>query len=389
MPSIPMADCIHLGPLVKRRPDAAVCGLSRGAGDCGLQHNRGIGAAIGPPAGAGAELGRHRAAQAQGAGQRLRLPHAHLRRARAFPPPRPAARACRRTPRVAEYRLLQKRIGTTRTVDRAAARPTRTDNRVTLDAIAQLGRTRAASRWCIPTVTDAELKTLARRRHPRHPLHPVRSEHRGHHDRHDRAAREARAPISAGTCRSTCAATRSSTNADMLRRLPAPIVFDHMGAPAAAGRHRAMRRFKVMRALIDKGRTWVKLSGAYQDTKIGPPTYADATGRAGLSSRPRPSAWCGAATGRIRRETRQAERRAAVRSAVRMGAGRARRASASCVENPAGAVRLCEIELTRDVGGRDRCRPANPTRHLEVATRLRLAICAGLDLTLCGPALPV
>ena len=35
--------------------------------------------------------------------------------------------------------------------------------------------------------------------------------------------------------------------------------------------------FAVVRRLIDKGRTWVKLSGAYQDTKIGPPTYADST----------------------------------------------------------------------------------------------------------------
>jgi D-galactarolactone isomerase len=30
-------------------------------------------------------------------------------------------------------------------------------------------------------------------------------------------------------------------------------------------------------ALIDKGKTWVKLSDAYADTKVGPPTYADAT----------------------------------------------------------------------------------------------------------------
>ena len=29
--------------------------------------------------------------------------------------------------------------------------------------------------------------------------------------------------------------------------------------------------------MIDKGRTWVKLAGAYLNTKIGPPTYADAT----------------------------------------------------------------------------------------------------------------
>jgi predicted TIM-barrel fold metal-dependent hydrolase len=33
--------------------------------------------------------------------------------------------------------------------------------------------------------------------------------------------------------------------------------------------------FAKVRTLIDKGRTWVKLSGAYADTKIGPPTYSD------------------------------------------------------------------------------------------------------------------
>ena len=35
--------------------------------------------------------------------------------------------------------------------------------------------------------------------------------------------------------------------------------------------------FSQVLALIDKGKTWVKLSGAYADTKVGPPTYADAT----------------------------------------------------------------------------------------------------------------
>lgn len=33
--------------------------------------------------------------------------------------------------------------------------------------------------------------------------------------------------------------------------------------------------FAAMRRLIDAGRTWVKLSGAYLDTKSGPPAYAD------------------------------------------------------------------------------------------------------------------
>ena len=48
-----------------------------------------------------------------------------------------------------------------------------------------------------------------------------------------------------------------------------------------------------MRELIDKGNTWVKLSGAYQDTRIGPPTYADATAlaRAYVAAAPERLVW--------------------------------------------------------------------------------------------------
>ena len=35
--------------------------------------------------------------------------------------------------------------------------------------------------------------------------------------------------------------------------------------------------FSLIRRLIDKGRTWVKLSVTYDNTKDGPPTYADLT----------------------------------------------------------------------------------------------------------------
>jgi hypothetical protein len=34
---------------------------------------------------------------------------------------------------------------------------------------------------------------------------------------------------------------------------------------------------KIVRELIDKGRTWVKVSGAYSNSKIGPPSYPEAT----------------------------------------------------------------------------------------------------------------
>ena len=61
---------------------------------------------------------------------------------------------------------------------------------------------------------------------------------------------------------------------DLLDKLPSPIVFDHLGRiPQPAGTDHPA--FGVIRKLIDKGRTWVKLSGAYQDTKVGPPSYAD------------------------------------------------------------------------------------------------------------------
>src|SRR5205809_484599 len=54
---------------------------------------------------------------------------------------------------------------------------------------------------------------------------------------------------------------------DTLAKLPSQIVFDHMGRiPKDVGN--AHPAFSVIRKLIDKGRTWVKISGAYMDTKV-------------------------------------------------------------------------------------------------------------------------
>jgi len=65
-------------------------------------------------------------------------------------------------------------------------------------------------------------------------------------------------------------------NAALLERLVCPIVIDHMGrmSPQIGLRHPA---FKVICRLMDTGRTWVKLAGAYLNTVSGPPAYADAT----------------------------------------------------------------------------------------------------------------
>jgi predicted TIM-barrel fold metal-dependent hydrolase len=79
---------------------------------------------------------------------------------------------------------------------------------------------------------------------------------------------------------------------DILDRVPSPIVFDHLAhLPEPAGINDPL--FARVRALIDKGKTWIKLSGAYQDTKIGPPTYADssAVARAYVKAAPERMVW--------------------------------------------------------------------------------------------------
>jgi predicted TIM-barrel fold metal-dependent hydrolase len=64
---------------------------------------------------------------------------------------------------------------------------------------------------------------------------------------------------------------------ELWSRLPSAIVFDHMGhVPQPEGLSHPV--FGVIRRLVDKGRTWVKLSVTYDNTKDGPPDYADITG---------------------------------------------------------------------------------------------------------------
>ena len=69
-------------------------------------------------------------------------------------------------------------------------------------------------------------------------------------------------------------ADQIAENAALLEGLPTPVVFDHLGRlPQPAPLDHAA--FGVIRRMLDKGRTWVKLSGAYMDTNAGAPAYAD------------------------------------------------------------------------------------------------------------------
>jgi D-galactarolactone isomerase len=175
---------------------------------------------------------------------------------------------------VQDYRLLQKRIGTSRVVI-VTPRNYVVDNAVTVDAIKQFGANARGVAVIRPTVTDAELKSLNEggirgiRFTVGNPKVAVVSI-----DMIEPLARR----IADLGWHVQLNVTREQIveNADLLRRLPTTIVFDHLGniKPPEGIEHPA---YGVIRGLIDKGRTWVKLSGAYSNTQIGPPTYADAT----------------------------------------------------------------------------------------------------------------
>jgi predicted TIM-barrel fold metal-dependent hydrolase len=213
--------------------------------------------------------------------------HMHIYDA-GFPPLRPAARMQAQAS-VTEYQMLQRRLGTRRTVVVTPA-VYETDNRVTLDAIARLGDARGVA-VVHPTVTDAELRQLAdggirgirftqfdpatavTTRDMIEPLSRRVADLGWHAQIHMRADQIAAA-------------------ADLWERLPSTIVFDHMGRlPQPIGLDHPA--FAIIRRLIDKGRTWVKLSGAYLDTKAGPPAYADATAvaRAFAAAAPERMVW--------------------------------------------------------------------------------------------------
>src|SRR5580704_8926344 len=85
--------------------------------------------------------------------------HHHIYDAERFPPAQPGGTIIPDA-RVEEYRMLQRRIRTTRNIV-VTPLAYATDNRVTLDAIARFGPNARGVAVIRPTVTDAELKMLA------------------------------------------------------------------------------------------------------------------------------------------------------------------------------------------------------------------------------------
>jgi D-galactarolactone isomerase len=195
--------------------------------------------------------------------------HMHVIDVARFPTPRPAGT----TSSVADYRLFQHRIGTTRTVV-VQPRNFVLDNRAALDGLAQMGDSARGVVVVDTNVTDAELKRF-----------------------NDAGVRGTRFSLADPNVPLTVAMIEPLSKrladlgwhiqfhatgdqivelADLLRRLPSQLVFDHMGQPPVpAGIDHPSHA--ILRGLIDRGRTWVKLSNVDSNSRIGPPSYPEAT----------------------------------------------------------------------------------------------------------------
>jgi D-galactarolactone isomerase len=189
---------------------------------------------------------------------------------------------------VDDYRLLQKRIGTTRNV---VVTPSTygTDNACTLDAMAKLGASARGVAVVDTSVTDAELKRLNALGIRGIRFNLVQS---GATTIDMLEPLSKRANDLGWHVQVHMLGDAIVENAGLLQRLPTPIVFDHMARiPEPAGvDHPA---FALVLKLLAEGRAWVKLSGAYMQTKTGSPAFADVSkvARAYVKAAPERLVW--------------------------------------------------------------------------------------------------
>ena len=185
----------------------------------------------------------------------------------------PLAEKARRTESdapVSEYRKVQQRLGLERVV---VVQPTAygKDNRCTLEAIAQLGARARGIAVVDTTVSDAELERLTRAG-----MRGVRFRMLDQPELPWEMLGEMAARVAAfgWHIQFQMDGRHLEEREDLLRRLPGTLVIEHIGKflePVPTDHP----GFRSLLRLVDTGRCWVKLSGAYMMSKSGPPLYSD------------------------------------------------------------------------------------------------------------------
>lgn len=192
--------------------------------------------------------------------------HHHIYDARFAPDPKAEMRP--EDASVEDYKVLQKRLGTSRNV---VVQPSTygVDNRPLLEALKQFGlKTTRGIAVVNTSVSDAELQDFdaAGVRGIRFNLRQKGATTWKMLEPLSQRIAGLKWHVQINAWAEDIVAAK-----DLWNRLPCQIVFDHFGH-VLQPEHPV---FAVINELLQKGKAWVKLSGIYIDSKEGPPTYAD------------------------------------------------------------------------------------------------------------------
>ncbi|CAN5352716.1 amidohydrolase family protein [soil metagenome] len=171
---------------------------------------------------------------------------------------------------VADYRQLQRRLGTTRDV---IVQPSSygIDNRLLLASLAEIGNTARGIAVVNLSVTDEQLTTLHKGgvRGIRFNLSPPGT-----------TTLDMVKPLAARVAKLGWHVQVNAPAVYLLENratwgdLPCPVVFDHMAhVPQPDPLNHAS--FAMVVDLLQRNKAYVKISGFYNETKVGPPTYSD------------------------------------------------------------------------------------------------------------------
>lgn len=171
---------------------------------------------------------------------------------------------------VADYRKLQQRLGLSRTV---IVQPSTygTDNRCTLEAMAALGESARGVAVVDTSVQDSELARLTKAGIRGIRFHMLKG---GALPWEILETMAARVHEFGWHVQLQLDGRDLPQHEAVLKRLPGTLVVDHVGKflePVSIDHP----GFRLLARLVEDGRTWVKLSAAYEVSKKGPPNYDD------------------------------------------------------------------------------------------------------------------
>ncbi|CAN7744272.1 amidohydrolase family protein [Variovorax sp. LjRoot130] len=175
---------------------------------------------------------------------------------------------------VAAYRQLQQRLGTSRTV---VVNPSTygTDNACMLDALEQLGDEARGVAVVGVDVDDAELERLNARRVCGLRVNFVTAQSWGTTTAEMLRTLARRVARLGWHIQVFVHPEQLVELTPVLEALPTPLVVDHMARIDPAEGLDSVA-FTTLRRLLDRGNTWVKLSGVYMRSREGAPAYRDA-----------------------------------------------------------------------------------------------------------------